>query len=35
MRTGRSSPKNADLHLAFGALTWRHQLVRVLLLEQI
>ena len=25
----------ADLHLAFGALTWPHQLVRILLLEQI
>ena len=27
--------ENADLHLAFGALTWPHQLVRVMLLEQI
>ena len=26
---------NADLHLAFGALTWPHQLVRIMLLEQI
>jgi len=25
----------ADLHLAFGTLTWPHQLVRILLLEQI
>ena len=27
--------EQADLHLAFGALTWPHQLVRILLLEQI
>jgi len=27
--------ENADLHLAFGALTWPHQLVRIMLLEQI
>jgi 23S rRNA (pseudouridine1915-N3)-methyltransferase len=27
--------ETADLHLAFGALTWPHQLVRILLLEQI
>src|SRR6478735_9865997 len=27
--------ENATLHLAFGALTWPHQLVRVMLLEQI
>ena len=26
---------NADVHLAFGALTWPHQLVRIMLLEQI
>jgi 23S rRNA (pseudouridine1915-N3)-methyltransferase len=26
---------NADLRLAFGALTWPHQLVRIMLLEQI
>ncbi len=25
----------ADLHLAFGALTWPHQMVRIMLLEQI
>jgi 23S rRNA (pseudouridine1915-N3)-methyltransferase len=25
----------ADMHLAFGALTWPHQLVRIMLLEQI
>jgi len=25
----------ADLHLAFGAVTWPHQLVRIMLLEQI
>ena len=25
----------ADLHLAFGALTWPHQFVRIMLLEQI
>ncbi len=27
--------ENAALHLAFGALTWPHQLVRIMLLEQI
>ena len=27
--------ENATLHLAFGALTWPHQLVRIMLLEQI
>src|SRR5436305_5585101 len=27
--------EKADLHLAFGALTWPHQLTRVMLLEQI
>ena len=27
--------ENADLHLAFGTLTWPHQLVRIMLLEQI
>jgi 23S rRNA (pseudouridine1915-N3)-methyltransferase len=26
---------NATLHLAFGALTWPHQLVRIMLLEQL
>jgi 23S rRNA (pseudouridine1915-N3)-methyltransferase len=30
-----SLSESADLHLAFGALTWPHQLVRVMLLEQI
>jgi 23S rRNA (pseudouridine1915-N3)-methyltransferase len=27
--------ESASLHLAFGALTWPHQLVRIMLLEQI
>ena len=27
--------EKADVHLAFGALTWPHQLVRVMLLEQL
>ena len=27
--------ERADLHLAFGALTWPHRLVRIMLLEQI
>ncbi len=27
--------ESATLHLAFGALTWPHQLVRIMLLEQI
>ena len=27
--------EQADLHLAFGSLTWPHQLVRIMLLEQI
>ena len=27
--------KNADLLLAFGAVTWPHQLVRIMLLEQV
>ena len=27
--------EQADLHLAFGTLTWPHQLVRIMLLEQI
>jgi 23S rRNA (pseudouridine1915-N3)-methyltransferase len=27
--------EQADLHLAFGALTWPHQMVRIMLLEQI
>ena len=27
--------ESATLHLAFGALTWPHQLVRMMLLEQI
>ena len=27
--------EKADLHLAFGTLTWPHQLVRIMLLEQI
>ena len=30
-----SLSESADLHLAFGALTWPHQLVRIMLLEQI
>jgi len=30
-----SLARQADLHLAFGALTWPHQLVRIMLLEQI
>jgi 23S rRNA (pseudouridine1915-N3)-methyltransferase len=30
-----SVSENADLHLAFGTLTWPHQLVRIMLLEQI
>ena len=31
----RTLSDGADLHLAFGALTWPHQLVRIMLLEQI
>jgi 23S rRNA (pseudouridine1915-N3)-methyltransferase len=27
--------EKADIHLAFGALTWPHQLVRIMLLEQL
>jgi 23S rRNA (pseudouridine1915-N3)-methyltransferase len=27
--------QKADIHLAFGALTWPHQLVRIMLLEQL
>lgn len=30
-----SLTEKADLHLALGALTWPHQLVRIMLLEQI
>src|SRR3954471_8402218 len=32
---GPTLSENATLHLAFGALTWPHQLVRIMLLEQI